>query len=357
MTEGNPRLYPESPNDVIAKIGEHLHTQSDGAWQVGADTVLGGTVHLFGRLGQIIINRMNEIPEQHFRAFLNEAEIDTLPPRPARAEITFLPAADGPAEIRAPAGTQVATRPAGDLPALIYETEHAITVTPVGLVKCVAVDPIRYSDHTAAAQGAIAERYSAFVGEFERDRILYIGEIPRDDPAGDLMLAFPAAVDRQYVTLSLFFDLQPRAEDDTPAVLVSPPTAAPWRIRWLYWDGKAWADLATSGAHIDPETFEFDQCGASTTARRVDFTNLPDLPPTEANGIAARWLAAQLTGGDTRNCLPTLRDIRIERTIRVSGAQPAQIDAGVCCNSGWQSLRTAGLEQPVPTARPAAGFA
>lgn len=356
MTKGNPRLYPESPDDVIAKIGEHLRTQSDGAWQVGADTVLGGTVHLFGRLGQIIINRMNEIPEQHFRAFLNEAEIDTLPPRPARAEITFLPAADGPAEIPAPAGTQVATRPAGDLPALIYETEHAITVTPAGLVKCVAVDPIRYSDHTVAAQGAIAERYSAFVGEIERDRILYIGEIPRDDPAGDLMLAFPAAVDRQCVTLSLFFDPQPPAEADAPTMLMSPPTAAPWRIRWLYWDGKAWADLSTSGAHIDPETFEFDQCGASTAARRVNFTNLPDLPPTEANGVTARWLAAQLTGGDTRNCLPTLSDIRIERTIRVSGAQPAQIDAAFAAIQGGKVYVPLDLNSPFQPLGPQPGL-
>ena len=149
MTEANPRLHADSADDLIAEIADELRNQPGGVWQVGPGTVLGGMVRLFGRLGQIIITRVNEIPEQHFRAFLNEAEIDTLPPLPAHVEVTFLPAIDGPAEIPAPAGTQVATRPSGGQPALIFETERAITVTPAELVKCVAVDPINYCDHTA----------------------------------------------------------------------------------------------------------------------------------------------------------------------------------------------------------------
>lgn len=352
MTERNPQLYADNADKMVVKIAEMLRTRH--AWQVGPGTVLGGAVHLFGRLGQIIINRMNEIPEQHFRAFLNEAEIDALPPHPARAEITFLPAADGPAEIPVPVGTQVATRPSGDLPALIYETERAIMVTPAGLVKCIAVDPINYSDHTAVAQGETLESFSVFVGEIERERILYIGEIPRDDPAGDLMLAFPAAVDRQSVTLSLIFEPQPPI-DETQATVEPPAEADRWRLRWLYWNGKTWADLAASGAGITPNLHWFDGCGASMTPSRVDFTRLPDLEPTAVNGVTARWLAVQLTGGATRTCLPTLKDIRIERTIRVIDAQPAQVNAAFAAIQGGKVYVPLDLNSPFQPLGPQPG--
>lgn len=331
MTEGNPRLFAKSPEDVTAAIADALRQTSAGAWRLEAGTVLGGSTQLFGRLAQIIINRLNEAPEQHFRAFLNEAEVDRLPPRPARSEVTFQPAADGPAIIAAPAGTQVATRPSGGQPALIFETERAITVTPAGLVKCVAVDPVNFSDRTRSAQGEMTDDFAAFVGEAERERILYIGERVRDDPAHDSILAFPAAVDRRRVTVSVLF-----SPASTPPDAPAPdPTAQPWSICWRYFDGKSWRDLATAGATIAPTLHWLDACGGDAPLEsRVDFTNLPDLMPAEVNGVPARWIAAHLTGGATRACLPEVRDIRIERTIAAPDAQPASINAAFAAIQG-----------------------
>ena len=249
MSAENPRLHAPDADDLVAAIEEAMTTQSAGAWRSGSGTVLGGAVRLFGRLGQIIINRMNAIPEQHFRAFLNEAEIGALPPRPAHTEVTFLPAADGPAEIVAPAGTQVATRPAGDQPAIIFETDRKITVTPTTLVKCVAVDPINAGDHTDVATGAQDAIYPAFAGDRERDRILYIGESVPEDADAEPLLARPAAVDAQHTKLSLIFEQSPPAasETHTPA----PAADDRWAMRWLYWDGAAWADLRAAGALVE----------------------------------------------------------------------------------------------------------
>ena len=203
--------------------------------------------------------------------------------------------------------------------------------------------------------GEGVEGFPAFAGEIERDRILYLGELPSDKPAEDLMLAFPAQVDRQYVKLSLIFDPQP-PEEDVLAATDLPLEADRWRIRWLYWNGQAWVDLATSGAQITEDLHWFDACGGAPTATsRVDFVNMPDLAPTKVNNTTARWLAVQLTGGATRACLPALQDIQIERTIHTPGAQPASIDAAFAAIQGGKVFVPLKLDSPFEPLGPQPG--
>lgn len=346
MTDGNPRLYTKSADEVTAEIAAKLRDAGGpNSWRVTKGEILAGSTQLFGRLDHIMISRINEMPEQHFRAFLNEAELDRLPPQPGRTEVTFLPAPDGPAIIPAPAGTQVATRSAAGQPELIFETERAITVTPAGLAACIAVDPVNYSLRTGMALGDEIGNFPAFVGDTERERILYLGD------GG--MFTFADDASRTHGTLSIAF--APLAA--APAANLSSQLASKdfWHLRWLFWDGKAWSDLALAGAQIVEELHWFEGCGASASPSLVRFSNLPVLKSSEVNGVTTLWLAAQLTGGTTRACLPALTNVELTQAVHVPGPCPATIDSAFAAIQGGKVYVPLDIASPIQPFGPQPG--
>src|SRR5688572_5677320 len=62
---------------------------------------------LAARMGEIIIGQLNRIPEKNFLAFLDLLGIDLLPPKAARAPLTFFLAEKAPVEPTVPKGTRV----------------------------------------------------------------------------------------------------------------------------------------------------------------------------------------------------------------------------------------------------------
>lgn len=330
MTEGNPQLYTETAEQLAAAITADLDKRL--AVPPGSrSSVLGGSVQLFGRLGQILISRINEVPEQHFRAFLNEADLDRLPPQPAHCEITFLPAPDGLAVISAPKGTQVATRPSGDVPEVVFETERTITVTPAQLAACISADAVNASDHTSAARGDDEGYYPAFAGEIERDRLLLLG---------DELFAFPDADSWTHGSIAITFK---QIEPDSPAEAT--PGAAPsggetdWRLQWLYWNGTDWSDLEKAGTIIEPTAHWFDAC-EGTAESRYELSVLPKLEPSLERDIQAIWLAVRLTGGTHRRCLPSLSDIQVQQSVTIKQSQPRPADAAFAAIQGGKALLT-----------------
>lgn len=335
MTEGNPQLYTESAEQLAAAITADL----DGRLKVppglaNGSSVLAGSVQLFGRLGQILISRINEVPEQHFRAFLNEADLDRLPPQPAHCEVTFRPAPDGLAVISAPKGTQVATRPSGDLPEVVFETERTITVTPAQLAACISTDAVNASEHTLAARGDEEGYYSAFAGEFERDRMLLLG---------DDLFAFPDADSWVHGGLSLTFK---QVEPDTPAPGAAPAapaastgTETDWCLQWLYWNGTDWIDLEKVGTLVETHAHWFDACEAAAESR-YDFSVLPTLQPSLERDIQTIWLAVRLTGGTHRRCLPVVSDIQVQQSVKIKQSKPRPADAAFAAIQGGKALLT-----------------
>ena len=347
MTEGNPQLYPESAEQMAAAITADLDRRlAVSPGQANGSSVLAGSVQLFGRLGHILISRMNEVPEQHFRAFLNEADIDRLPPRPAHCEITFRPAPDGLAVISVPKGTQVATRPSGDLPEVIFETERTITVTPAQLAACISADAVNFADHTLAARGDEAASFAAFAGEVERDRTLFLG---------DELFTFPDADSWIHGSLSVIFrqvepDRPPQSQDSTNSsdsaytkdsldASGSPSDETDWCLQWLYWNGKDWVDLEKVGALVDRSEHWFDGVGAPVESR-YDLSVLPTLLPTNLRDIQTIWLAAELTGGTHRRHLPVVSDIQVQQSVTIKQSKPRPADAAFAAIQGGKALLT-----------------
>lgn len=302
MSANDPLLYTKSPDELMQTIVTGLERTG---WQPQKASTGAALVQLFGRLSQIVIHRLNQIPRQHFRTFLNAAGIDRLPPRAATTELTFTPAPDAPSFILVPQGTQVATRPTETQPELVFETEQALVAVPAALTHCLVIDPVNYRNCTAIATGQQTGAFAAWQGTTERTRILYIGH--------DTLFGFADEASRRHGTVTLAFTF---VNSDN-----APP--AQWQVQWLYWDGEQWAELGqVAGVQIEDKTANLCQDGV------VEFRQLPKLLPSSLKEITSVWLAARLTGGDSRANLPTVRTVTISRTITLPDQQAvtAKID-------------------------------
>jgi len=255
-------------------------------------------VRLFGRLTELTVNRLNQMPDKHLFAFLNEARVDLLPPRPASTELIFTLAADGPPFVRVPAGTQVTTVQTETQPEVIFETQRDLVVVPNALVKCIALDAVNFSDRTGQATGQTTSRFAPFQGEQERERILFLSD--------ETLFTFSDAASRQAAEIALSFEFERTGnpEDDG------------WELEWLYWDGdrEDWAKL--KGAEFGDEERQItDKTDGFSQDEVVTLKRLPVLIETEVNGQSGLWIACKLTGGSARDHLPVLRSINASRSI------------------------------------------
>jgi hypothetical protein len=289
-----------SADDAVSHIKETLAQRTE--WlsrEGGPGTAL---THLFGRLAELAFNRLNQVPEKHFLAFLNEAGIDLLPPRAAKSDVTFTPAPDVPL-VRVPAGIQVATVKTEIQPEVIFETERDLVVAPNELKRCIAFDALSYSDRTANATGTAAGAFRAFAGESERERALYLGHTS--------LFTFADDAQRQSATIALVFELTER-----------PLQAPPWQLVWGYYDEEKqdWVE------DISPSR---DTTLGLIRSGEIEFDSLPVIGEhAVANGSnewTARWLRVRLTKLTDSEGLPHIDTIVVRKSVasaETSGLAP-----------------------------------
>jgi len=135
-------------------------------------------VYLFAHLMEIIISRLNQVPDKHFLAFLDMVGTRLLPAAPAKALLQFKLSAGTAANGFVPAGTQVAGQPTGSQDPINFETQKDLVVTPVQLKECYTLDPgnDRYDNPTAIVTCSETGECEMFNGKDLIQHIIYIGD-------------------------------------------------------------------------------------------------------------------------------------------------------------------------------------
>ena len=87
---------------------------NDPAWRLLSD--------VFARLLELLIARLNDVPEMHFMRFLDFVRVERSPGSAAAAPVTFLPPKQALLGGDIPAGTRVATAQTERTPALEFES-------------------------------------------------------------------------------------------------------------------------------------------------------------------------------------------------------------------------------------------
>ncbi|MFQ4136446.1 putative baseplate assembly protein [Nodosilinea sp. PGN35] len=314
MVKPAPPLDPRTA-DAIARQVQDLLRDYAPEWQAFVVDPRSGVplpnprnaalLGVFAHFVEVIIQRLNQVPDKNFLAFLNLLGASQLPPQPARVPLTFTLAPGSTVGV-VPAGTQVAAPPSsGEQDPVIYETEADLVVTAAQLVAAFAEDLAfdRYTDHRALLSPAEDTRRSVFHCDRPIEHRLYL--------AHEEQFALP-----DIKALRLRFTLAEAITADDRTLV------------WEYFDGAQYLPLV-------PQTDETQQLTRSGT---VVFGNGPDrdsasLPAINFSTVFGRsqpWLRCRLltpitpataprAGMVRASQLPSLVNLQTQAEVRRTG--------------------------------------
>lgn len=180
-------------------------------------------VELFAWMTEILVYRLNQVPNLNYIKFLQLIGIELQPAQPARAELTFTVARPDIPSVIVPLGTQVAAAGGSGEP-IVFETDQALIAIGAVLAAVQTFDGFGYTVQTKK-NGNAGQWFYPF------------GQKPQ--PGSALLLGFlsPVALPTDQINLAvtLFQDglIQPIMKCSTAI----PPPAT---LVWEYWDGAQW---------------------------------------------------------------------------------------------------------------------
>lgn len=325
MAESAPKIDRRTAETIVKEVrsllAEYLPEAFDNPG-VGQSRPLqefsAALINIFARYCEIIIQRLNQVPNKNLLAFLDLLGASRLPPQPARAPLTFTLAAGSAVDAIVPAGTQVAAPPVpGQDEPIIFETERELVVTAVELAYLFNRDPQsdRFANLSPLTQLTSSEPLPVFVGQEAIDHILYIGE--------DVFLGYP---DLQALTLK--FELQP-----IPGAPNQP--LDPRSVQWEVWQGDESipilpANISVGRTERAKPRIITDFTENLTKTGAIVFGNLPPISQQTISGMTSRWIRCRLTTRMTQSNtrqnnmvresqLPTIKKVVFQATVGKTG--------------------------------------
>ncbi len=204
---------------------------------------------------ELILYRLNRVPEKNYLAFLDMIGIRLRSPQPARGLITFELVEGAPGQV-VRGGAQVATQQASEEDTVIFETQRDLVVVPAPLDRCFSYHNETYADNSPFLGGGKPEGFEVFAGADRIDRFLYLGD-PRFASVNE------SAVLRLNVTCP------DHGGRDLARLL-----------EWEYWNGRRWRELKLLPVEVE--------------RGEVIFQGPDDLQPTAVHGIEDLWLRGRL---------------------------------------------------------------
>ena len=272
-------------------------------------------LELFSWLSEMIVYRLNRVPERNYVEFLRMIGVELKPAAPAWTELTFIPVTPPAASsVIVPAGARVGAQPpppapsASDVPALpgpqedepvVFETQRPLVVFANELLSVLVFDGTTYADVTADnAPGA--PPFQPLGPTPAAGCALLIGFAADAPLPGDELALTVRAYEKEGSVTSY--------ECDWPGACVTPPGT----LRWEYnAGGGTWKTLDV----LRDETRGFTRSGD------VLFRGPKDAQPVVLGGVAAArfWLRARLLSG-TYDVVPRV-DAVLTNTVRALAVQ------------------------------------
>ena len=187
-------------------------------------------VQLFAWLAEIILYRLNRVPDKNFIKFLELIGIQLMPPMPAQAELTFkLSSKDAEARL-IPMSTKVGLSESVDGAPVIFETDDNLYAVGAELVALQSFDGAQYRVVTESNR-VVGKFFRAFGEHPQRNAALYLGFDRR----------FPKGRHRMLVHIYVA-DL---IEEGQGIAADTPEAAPPVVAYWEYWtgEGSRWGRL------------------------------------------------------------------------------------------------------------------
>jgi hypothetical protein len=270
-------------------------------------------IEIFGRFGELITKRLNQVPEKNLLAFLDMIGASLLPPQPARVPLTFSLVNGSIVDGLVPPGTQVAAVQAeGETAPVIFETESELVVTAAQLMALFVRQPeqYKYADYSFLVNSVSADGVPAFLGNQTLEHVFYLGH--------DMLFSYP-----RLQQLELDFQA------------TKPP--ASFQAQWEKWDGVQWTMIPAS-LNADGSSPTTDGSKYLTKDGHLFLKNVASIPRHTVAGFTQSWLRCRLltviapagqTPGATisNDQLPGLTDISMKATIGTASKETLPIEA------------------------------
>lgn len=157
--------FPDPTDPLNREAILSLALGDDGREDVGM-----ALLRMVARMGEVVIEQMNRVPQKNFLTFLDFMGIDPFPPKPARVALSFV-LADGAKQASiVPKGTGVGVIDVDDV---VFETEADIMVSRSGIKRLVSLHPAsdQWTDHKLMTNGTVIGDAMIFHGDPAEQRI------------------------------------------------------------------------------------------------------------------------------------------------------------------------------------------
>jgi predicted phage baseplate assembly protein len=181
-------------------------------------------LELFAWFTDLLVYRVNQVPDRHYVKFLELLGIQTDPATPARADLTFTvaPTTD---HVDVPAGMQVSA-PSSDGKPVVFELQEAFTAIGAPLANVQVYDAMTFRDVTNANTTG-DQTLQPFGAHARLGSALYLGF---DAPAG---------MTTSTITLMVEAKVPPRSVAEVGAIEAAPPA----ELAYEFFDGERWSPL------------------------------------------------------------------------------------------------------------------
>src|ERR1041384_5088642 len=146
-------------------------------------------IELAAWMTDLLIYRLNQVPDKNYVAFLNLLGIKLRPPRAAKA-LTRFTLVEGAQKQRVPRGTQVSTPHATEEHTVTFETSRDFMVSAAIPDRCFSYFDEGYAENSRyidPAPGTQQPAFEVFAGAQRIDRFIYLSD-PRLANTGDSAL-------------------------------------------------------------------------------------------------------------------------------------------------------------------------
>lgn len=243
-------------------------------------------IELFAWMTDMLLYRVNQVPDKLYINFLDLIGVRLEPPRAARAAVTFYLSAAQPSEVTIPADTEVATVRTETSAAIIFTTEAALVVRPptvAGAFTGGSAPSSSWMAHDLRQLALPGQRIPLFPPSLQPDDAFY--------------LAFTADHSHHVLALLLTCEQAGGAGVDPH----NPP------VEWQVWQGgpTPWAPCVLE----HDGTLGFNRSGEI-------ILRTPAMVEREWQGVRAYWLRCRLTtaqiSGNSYRVSPDLEQVRVE---------------------------------------------
>jgi predicted phage baseplate assembly protein len=249
-------------------------------------------VELFAWMTEMILYRLNQVPEKNYIKFLELLGLKLREPEAARTQVTFYLSAPQSQNLLIPKGTEVATVRAEGRPSIIFSTDEALEISSPRLVALLT----REASSREAGKHHYREHNLKRMG-FANFDLATFGSTPKVGNA--LYLGFDQ--DLSHTVLGL--DITCKTAGGMGIDIANPP----WR--WEVWHGGKGEDRWL------PAVIESDGTGGLNQSGLI-FLRLPAMSQREIQNRQAFWLRCQIIE-------PEIPVPKYEISPRISQVSPA----------------------------------